>query len=158
MIEQFKTITDLQDVITALEGRLARPTRHLSHPTLYRKRDVVSRTKIIKGIQIEEWCFSEDGQWVLPHDQMGLSFSSRFQHLKGVFKMKKIKNPGSTINIYWILERADIPPDMKFEEDRSKKGHYFLTVTRSMTLDALVKKLKMVAHRMSVIRNAERAL
>lgn len=106
----------------------------------------------------KDWFFSADGKWVLPHDQMGLSFSSHWQHLKGVYKMKEKHNPGAAVHVYWVLEKADIPPNMKFEPDRSKKGHYLLTVTKRMTLHQLVAKLKWVADRMSVIKDARRAL
>jgi len=46
MIEQFKTINDLSAVIKEYEGMLSRPTRRLSHPTLYRTRDVGKKEKI----------------------------------------------------------------------------------------------------------------
>ena len=91
MLEQFKTISDISEEIKNLEGMLLRPTRRLSHPTLYRKRDVKEGVKLIKGVQVGEWYMSEDHKWVLPHDQMGLSFSAKFQHMKGVFKMKQRK-------------------------------------------------------------------
>jgi hypothetical protein len=49
---------------------------------------------------------------------------------------------------------------MKFVEDQDpkKKGHYFLTVTEKIPIHQLVANLKRVSDRMSVIRNAERAL
>ncbi len=158
MIQQFKTINDLSAVIKEYEGMLARPTRRLSHPTLYRKRDVGKNEKIIKGVRVKDWFMSEDEKWVLPHDQMGLSFSSTYQNLKDVYKLKGKHNPGKSIDVYWMLEQSDIPPGLKFEKDRDKKGHYFLIVTEQMLLKKLVDKLKLVAHRMSVIRDAGRAL
>lgn len=101
---------------------------------------------------------SPDEQWVLPHNQMGLSFSSNWQHLKGVYKMKEKHNPGAAINVYWVLEAADLPPDMKFEPDQKKKGHYLLTVTRKMTIKELVDKLKWIADRMNVMEDVGKAL
>lgn len=157
-MEQFKTIEDLREKIKEYEGYLARPTRELSHPTLYRKRDVQKGDIVLKGVRKNDWFFSEDGKWVLPHDQMGLSFSSNWQHLKGVYKMKEKHNPGSAINVYWVLEKADLPGDMKFMSDKKKKGHFLLTITKPMTLAQLVKKLKLVAYRMSVIKDARKAL
>lgn len=158
MIQQFKTITDLSTVIKEFEGILARPTRRLSHPTLYRRRDVGKYERIIKGVRVKDWFLSEDEKWVIPHDQMGLSFSSTYKNLKDVYRLKGRHNPGKTIDIYWVLEKADIPPRLKFVPDRDKKGHYFLTVTEQMLLKTLVAKLKLLAYRMSVIKNAERAL
>ena len=157
-MHQFKTLDNLRDKIKEYEGLLARPTRHLSHPTLYRKRDVQEGDVLLKGVREKDWFFSEDGKWVLPHDQMGLSFSSHWQHLKGVFKMKEKHNTGAAINVYWVLEEADLPAQMKFVPDRKKKGHYLLTITERMTLHQLVQKLKLVAHRMSVIKDARKAL
>jgi len=158
MIEQFKTINDLSAVIKEYEGMLSRPTRRLSHPTLYRNRDVGKNEKIIKGIRVKDWFLSEDNKWVLPHNQMGLSFSSTYKNLKEVYKLKGKHNPGKVIDIYWVLEKADIPPGLKFEPDRSKKGHYFLTVTEQMLLSKLVEKLKFLAQRMSVVKGAGKVL
>ncbi|KEQ17200.1 hypothetical protein [Endozoicomonas numazuensis] len=59
-----------------------------------------------------------------------------------------------SFDIFWILEKADIPKGMEFREDRSKKGHYFLTVTEQMHVNKLVSNLKVIAQRMSVIRDA----
>ncbi len=158
MIQQFKTITDLSAVIKEYEGMLARPTRRLSHPTLYRRRDVGKNEKIIKGVRVKDWFLSEDERWVMPHDQMGLSFSSTYKSLKDVYRLKGRHNPGEAIDIYWVLEKADIPPGLKFVADRDKKGHYYLTVTEQILLKTLVSKLKLLAYRMSVIRNAEKVL
>lgn len=137
---------------------MARPTRNLSHPTLYRKRDVQEGDTLIQGVRKKDWLFSVDEKWVLPHNQMGLSFSSHWQHLKGVYKMKEKHNKGATIHVYWVLEKADIPSSMKFEQDLKKKGHYLLTVTEKMPLHKLVSKLKWLVDRMSVIKDAGRAL
>jgi len=158
MIEQFKTINDLSAVIKEYEGMLSRPTRRLSHPTLYRTRDVGKKEKIIKGVRVKDWFLSEDEKWVLPHNQMGLSFSSTYKNLKQVYKLKEKHNPGKTLDIYWVLEKADIPPGLKFEPDLSKQGHYFLTVTEQMLLEKLVEKLKFMAQRMSVIKGAGKTL
>ena len=97
MIEQFKSINDLSEIIKEYEGMLSRPTLHLSHPTLYRKGDVGPNEKIYKGIRVKEWFLSEDERWVMPHDQMGLSFSSTYKNLRDVFKLKTKHNPGKQI-------------------------------------------------------------
>lgn len=157
-IHQFRTLDDLREVIKEYQGLLARPTRRLSHPTLYRRRDVQEGDRLIQGVRVKDWLFSADENWVLPHDQMGLSFSSHWQHLKGVYKMKQKWNKGSKIDVYWVLESADLPAKLKFEPDRSKKGHYFLTVTERMTLTELVDKLKWIADRMSTIQDCGKTL
>lgn len=157
-MEQFKTINDLSAIIKEYEGMLARPTSRFSHPTLYRKRDAGTHERLIKGVRIKDWLMSEDEMWILPHDQMGLSFSSTYQNLKDVYRLKKRHNKDGQINIYWVIEKADIPSGMKFEPDRAKKGHYFLTVTEPMLLHTLIVKLKLLAQRMSVIQDAGNAL
>lgn len=155
---QFKTMDDLRSIIKEFEGALVRPTRNLSHPTLYRNRDVQKGDKLIQGVRKKDWLLSVDESWVLPHSQMGLSFSSHWQHLKGVYKMKEKHNQGASINVYWVLEKADIPSGMKFEPDQKKKGHYLLTVTQKIPLHQLIFKLKWLADRMSVIKDAGKAL
>lgn len=50
-MEQFKSLTDLGDIIREIEGFMARPTLHLSHPTLYRKRDVDDSEILLKGVR-----------------------------------------------------------------------------------------------------------
>lgn len=72
--------------------------------------------------------------------------------------MKEKYSTGAAVHVFWVLEQADLPSDMKFESDREKKGHYFLTVTRKMSLHQLIAKLKWVADRMSVMKDAGRAL
>ena len=157
-VHQFKTMDDLRSIISEFEGLLGRPTRGLSHPTLYRQRDVQEGDKLVKGVRKKDWLFSVDEKWVLPHSQMGLSFSSKWQHWKGVYKMKEKHNKGAAFHVYWVLERADLPSGMKFEPDQKKKGHYVLTVTEKMPLHKLISKLKWVADRMSVMKDAGRAL
>jgi len=130
----------------------------LSHPTLYRRRDVQTGDTLLKGVRKKDWFFSEDECWVLPHDQIGLSFSSNWQNLKGVFKMKEKHNLGASINVYWAMESVLLPEKLKFEPDRNKTGHYFLTVTEKMTLKQLVDKLKWIADHMAVIRDVRKSL
>ena len=121
MLLQFKTVDDLKPIIKDLEDLLlTRATLHLSHPTLYRKRDTAEHDIILHVVRVKDWFFSADKKWVLPHDQMGLSFSSSFKNLRGAYKMKKNHNSGKQINVYWILEQADLPPGMAFVKDRKK--------------------------------------
>ena len=161
MTIQFKTVDDLKAIIADLEGLiLTRPTLRLSHPTLYRSRDTRKGDIILHGVREIDWFLSADKKWVLPHDQMGLSFSSSFNALGKVYKRKKKFNPGKQVNVYWVLEQADLPPGMAFVQDRdsTKEGHYFLTVTERMTTFKLVQKLKAVARRMSIMTDAGKAL
>ena len=161
MTLQFKTVDDLKAIIADLESLiLTRPTLRLSHPTLYRSRDTAKGDIILQGVRVKDWFFSADKKWVLPHDQMGLSFSSSFNALSKVYGTKKIHNPGKQVNVYWVLEQADLPPGMAFVQDRTKnkEDHYFLTVTERMTVFRLVQKLKALARRMSVMTDAGKAL
>ncbi|MGN0920198.1 MAG: hypothetical protein ACI4NJ_00575 [Cellvibrio sp.] len=155
MNQQFKTLNDLSEIIKDYKGMLMRPTLRMSHPTLYRRRDVGKSESLVKGVRVKDWLFSSDMKWVMPHDQMGLSFSSSYSNLKQVFKLKERHNPGKRIDIFWVLEQSDLPEGLKFEADRNKKGHYFLTVTKQMHVSTLVKCLAHIAQHMSVIRNAE---
>ncbi|WNO10599.1 hypothetical protein [Teredinibacter sp. KSP-S5-2] len=153
VVYQFKTINDLSEVIKEYETLLMRPTRRYSHPTLYRYRDVGKNEKLLSGVRVKDWLFSHDQHWVLPHDQMGLSFSSTYKNLKDVYRLKSKHNPGKKLDVYWVLETSNIPLGLKFVPDRNKKGHYFLTVTEATPLSQLVIKLKMLAHRMTRMKN-----
>lgn len=158
MITQFKTLNDITELIKEYESVLMRPTLSLSHPTLYRKRDAGKKEQIIKGVRVKDWFLSEDHKWVKPHDQMGLSFSASIANLSLVYDMKKRFNPKKTLNIYWIIEKADIPHGLKFVPDKDNPEHYFLTVTELMLLTTLISKLKLLAHRMTIIRNGVKSL
>lgn len=159
-MEQFKILTDLRDYIKTLEeqkGRvLARPTPNGGSPVFYRETDVREGTTLVRGIQVGDYCFSSCLNWVEPHNQMGLRFSANWNHLKGIYKLKSVKNIGKSVDVYWVLEKADIPTDLKFVPDNKDDRHYFLTVTKKMTVDDLVKKLQWVADRMTVIRDVSK--
>jgi hypothetical protein len=158
--QQFKCLTDLREIITQLDGYYARPSVRDQHPTLYPDR-TDGPYKTIMGIRVCDYKLSIDGKWVLPDNQMGLSFSSTWQHLKGAYKMMS-RVAGKQVDVYWVLSGADIPEGMSFQPDlrpsKSAKGHYLLTVTRKMRTSSLVIKLKWVAHRMSIIRGAGKVL
>lgn len=161
-MEQFKILTDLRDYIKEIESQkgkvLSRPIPEGANPVFYRACDVAEGTELIQGIQIGDYFFSNCKKWVIPHDQMGLSFSAHWQHLKGIYKLKSKKNEGKSVDVYWVLEKADIPSELKFVVDKEDSRHYFLTATEKMTVDSLVKKLKWVADRMSVIKDGTRAI
>jgi hypothetical protein len=156
MLTQFKTINDLNKIIKEYEEKLRlRPTKKYSHPTLYRKQDVGEREILYRGVRDGDWFFSENKEWIFPHDQMGLSFSSTFKNLKDVYRLKGKWNPGTQIDIHWVLERPDAPSGLKFVADKEKRGHYFLTVTEPMLLSTLINKLKIMARQMTVIRGCK---
>jgi hypothetical protein len=153
VIIQFRTIDDLSEIIKEYEGKLRlRPTRKWSHPTLYRNRDISDKEVLYRGVRDGDWFFSENREWILPHDQMGLSFSSTYKNLKDVYRLKGRWNVDAQIDVHWVLERPDLPSGLKFVADKEKKGHYFLSVTEPMLLSTLIGKLKIIARQMSVIR------
>lgn len=159
-VYQFKCLTDLREVISQLDGYYARPTPRGSHPTIYPNRDD-GPYKTVMGIRVCDYTLSSDGKWALPDDQMGLSFSATWQHLKSAHKMAS-RIADKPVDVYWVLSGADIPSGMSFQPDKrpskSARGHYLLTVTEKMKISSLVEKLKWVADRMSIIRSAEKVL
>lgn len=157
-LNQFKSLDDLQKIISHLETFAARPVVRGRHPTLYPE-NTEGEYRTVQGVRIIDYEFSNDEKWILPNDQKGLSFSSNWKELKRVYRLIS-RAKKSSVDVYWVLQGADIPNDMAFVEDRSpnKKGHYFLTVTQKITIFKLVQNLKWIADRMTVIRNAERAL
>lgn len=161
-MEQFKILTDLRDYIKILEDKegkvLSRPIPNGGSPVFYRNQDVKEGTTLINGIQKGDYCFSHCLNWIEPHDQMGLSFSASWSHLKSIYKLKSSKNPGKSVDVYWVLEKADLPPDLKFVPDKKDDRHYFLVVTRKMTVHELVAKLQWIADRMTVIRDASKVI
>jgi hypothetical protein len=120
-----------------------------------KRRDVGINEILYRGLREGDWFFSENKEWVLPNDQIGLSFSSSYANLKDVYRLKGKWNPGAQINVHWVLERPDIPTCFNFVEHRGKSGHYFLTITEPMLLDTLVKNLKLLARKMSVFRGCK---
>lgn len=154
-MEQFKTLDDLREYVKELGKFYARSTISGEHPTLYLDH---SQGKMVHGIRERDYLFSACKNWVIPHEQMGLSFSAHWQHLKDKFKMKNKHAKGNAVNVYWVLEAADIPKGLKFVPDKRDKQHYLLTVTEKMTAETLASKLSWVADRMSKIADARKAL
>ncbi|WP_444994900.1 hypothetical protein [Aliikangiella sp. IMCC44359] len=154
-MEQFKTLEDLRDYVKSLSSFYARPTEVDAHPTLY-----VGNTNngVIQGIRKRDYLFSSDEKWVLPHEQMGLSFSAHWQHLKRIYRLKQKVTAGKPIDVYWVLEKVDVPSGLAFVPDVKDKKHYLLIVTTRMGVDELVRKLTWVADRMSVIRSVKKVL
>lgn len=154
-LKQYKCLTDLKSIIQEIDNLRMRPTPRGEHPTIYKDR-ADGKYRTVMGVRICDYKFSPDEKWVLPDDQMGLSFSSSWENLKFVHKMMSRKK--KPVDIYWVLSGADIPPGMKFEEDKRSPSHYFLTVTKRMRVEDLVYNLKWVADRLSVIREGGCAL
>ena len=157
-IKQFKSLDDLRNIISELEGFMARPVTRGQHPTLYPEMEE-GKYRSVCGIRVVDYVLSPDAKWVLPHNQKGLSFSSNWKELKRVYRLFS-RVSGRVVDVHWVLEKSDLPKNMKFVEDKDpkKKGHYFLTVTEKIPIYQLVSNLKRVSDRMSVIRNAERVL
>ena len=89
----------------------------------------------------------------------GTFFFIYLEHLKFVHGMQSKRSKGKkSIDVYWLLSEADIPPGLKFEEDKTNSSHYFLTVTEKMLASQLVTKLRLVSYRMSVIRDGSKVL
>lgn len=154
-MEQFKTMDDLREYVKELGKFYARPTIAGEHPTLYLDH---SQGTMVCGVREKDYLFSSCKRWVIPHDQMGLSFSAHWQHLKDRFKMKSRHAHGKSMNVYWVLEKADIPDGLSFVPDKRDKQHYLLVVTEKMTVKTLADKLSWVADRMSKISDARKAL
>ncbi len=157
-VHQFRTIDDLRDLVKRLDRIYARPTAGSGHPTLYQPGDVPANDRLLGGARFKDWKFSADEMWVLPDAEKGLSFSAHWQHLKAVFKLKEKHNPGEPVQVYWVLETADIPTKMKFVADRNNDQHFLLTVTETMTVWELISKLSWLADRMSVMQDMRKVL
>jgi hypothetical protein len=158
-MEQYKTLEDIREYLKELSKWFARPIVAGEHPTLHLNPGGTNK-EVFNGIQRDDYVFSTDGNWIIPSKEHGLSFSGHWQHLKGICRMKSKRNPGTAISVYWVLEKADLPPGLEFVVDpRDKKQqHYLLCATERMRVDELRAKLEWVADRMSVIKGAQVAL
>jgi len=154
-VEQFKTLEDLRDYIKTLGNFYARPTERGAHPTLYLNS---GEKGVIQGVRKRDYMFSADEQWVLPYSNMGLSFSAHWQHLKRIYRLKQKVTGGKQIDVFWVLEKADIPEGLEFQQDPKDSQHYLLVVKEKMHVSELVRKLKWIADRMSKITSAEKVL
>ncbi|HEY8939722.1 MAG TPA: hypothetical protein VIM59_06025 [Cellvibrio sp.] len=158
-MEHFKTLEDLREYLKNFDKYFARPIQEGEHPTLYLNPSSTNK-EVVCGIQRVDYLFSPCSDWVLPSDYHGLSFSGHWQHLRGIARMKAKRNPGKSISVYWVLEKADLPSGLKIQLDPRdrKKQHYLLCATEKMTVHQLRAKLEWIADRMSVIRGAQGAL
>ncbi len=148
---QLKCLSDVRQLISDIKTYRARPAIRGKHPTLYPER-AEGKYRTIKGVRICDYQFCIDEVWVLPNPRMGLSFSATWDNLQFVYGMFKKRAKKKPVDIHWVLSEVDIPPGLKFEADKDNSGHFFLAVNRKMHIDQLVKKLEVVAHRMSVLK------
>lgn len=155
-MNQFKTLQDVRAYLATLEKWFARPIVQGEHPTLYSENS--SEKLLICGIQRDDYIFSFDGDWIFPSRSHGLSFSSHWQHLKGIHRLKSRRNPGKQIPVYWVLSAADIPAGLEFVADAGNPQHYLLCVVTRMPVRELRAKLEWVGDRMAVIQDAQMAL
>lgn len=154
LLLHFRTRTNGEDIAPALKTTW-RKFEQGEHPTLYLTQTL---GKMVHGVRKKDYLFSECGKWIIPHHQMGLSFSAHWQHLKDRFKLTEKHADGKAVNVYWVLEAADIPSGLKFVADERDDQHFLLTVTETMTVFTLASKLSWVADRMSKISDARKVL
>lgn len=140
-LKQFKCLTDLKYFLTELGDYKARPVVRDKHATLYEDR-IEGKYRTVMGVRICDYKFSTNEKWVLPDNQMGLSFSATWSNLSFVYGMYAKRAKKKPVDIYWVLSEADIPPGLKFVEDIDSPGHYFLTVNEPMRIEKLVVNLK----------------
>ena len=159
-MEQFKTTEDLREYIKTIKNFRARPSPRGVHPTLYITDQDKENPKIHMGVRELDYLFSPDFNWVLDSNEMGLSFSAHWQHLKDMYNYKKRRNKGANIDVYWTFEEADLPSGLAFVPDPTdrKKWHYFLVVTKKMRVSELAGKLQWMADHMAKITDATKVL
>ena len=154
---QLKCLSDVNKLISDIKTYRARPVIRGKHPTLYPER-IDGKYRTVMGVRICDYQFCIDEKWVLPNPQMGLSFSATWENLQFVYGMFKKRSKKKPVDIHWVLSETDIPPGLAFMADKDNSGHYFLAVTERMHVEQLVRKLEMVAHRMSVIQGGGKIL
>lgn len=155
-MEQFKTLEDLREYLSKLEQWFGRAIVEGEHPTLYFAKPDDNR--FVLGIRRVDYLFSSCGNFIEPSTEHGLSFSAKWRHLKGRYRLTAKHNPDKPIHVYWVLEKADIPEGLEFHPDQRDPEHYYLCVVQRMRVAELRDKLLWVADRMSVIKDGQVAL
>ncbi|WP_370981155.1 hypothetical protein [Agaribacterium sp. ZY112] len=74
-MEQFRIIGDIREYIKSFDAFCARSVQRGEHATLYMNDE---QGKTYNNIREKDYLFSHCKQWVLPHPQMGLSFSAHW--------------------------------------------------------------------------------
>ena len=154
-MEQFRTTSDIREYVKSLGKIYSRAAIVNEHSTLYLD---YSQGSMVHGIREKDYLISSCRQWVIPHDQMGLSFSAHWQHLKDKIKLKARFADGKDVTVHWVLETADIPDGLKFKRDNKDSQHFFLTVADQMLVKTLADKLNWLADRMSKIEKVGRII
>lgn len=166
-VHQLKVIGDISKILEALEekhktsktrapGAMFRTVIEPNKATLY-KDGYHGRGRLNMGVRGCDFKFSATNpDWVEASDNHGLSFSATMEHAIGTMKfLGKFQKPGTKVTCaYWILENNPmLPCHMKFVVDPDNPSHYLLVITKNMHISKLVAKLKLVAHRMSVLHD-----
>ncbi len=117
------------DLIKNLEElrKYIRPVGQKEHPFLTNK----------GGVRNVDFLISEDGKWVLPTNDKGLSFCTSLKQFKIVRKFKQ--KAFDEVEVYAIDDRTILPPNMCLIRD--SPDHASLVVTQKMTLEALIAGL-----------------
>ncbi len=164
---QLKTVSSIEERIQALIekhrslkddnlGVMFRTVIDPNQTTTYEE-GFHGRGKLNKGVRECDFKFSESNpDWIEASDKHGLSFSSTMDHAIDIMEfLGKLQKKSTKINMaYWILEgNPCIPQDMKFVKDPKSEGHYLLTITKSMTINQLVEKLRWISQRMAIMND-----
>ncbi len=165
-VHQLKIIGDISEILKNLEekhktskkqtpGAMFRTIIEPSGPTLYAA-GTQGKHNLNTGVRGCDFKFSASNpDWVEASDEHGLSFSATMDHAIGTMKfLGKFQKPGTKVTCaYWILENSPmLPCNMKFIRDPDNPSHYLLVVTKGMHISKLVAKLKLIAHRMSIMQ------
>ncbi len=166
-VHQLKIIGDISDILKTLEDKHKKGKKHTPGAMFRTIIEPNSSTLYIEGHQGKsplntgvrgcDFKFSKTNpDWVEASDAHGLSFSSTMDHAVGTMKfLGKFQKPGTKVTCaYWILENNPmLPCHMKFVVDPETPSHYLLVITKGMHISKLVAKLKLVAHRMTVMHD-----
>ena len=164
-VHQLKIIGNISDILKALEekhkaskkltpGVMFRTIVEPNKSTLY-KEGHQGKNSLNMGVRGCDFKFSNTNpDWIEASDRHGLSFSSTMDHAIGTMKfLGKFQKPGTKVACaYWILENNPmLPCHMKFIADPETPSHYLLVITKGMHITKLVAKLRLVAHRMTIM-------
>jgi hypothetical protein len=97
-----------------------------------------------------------DPNIVLASDCHGLSFNSTTEStLRTLRFLAKFPPKGTQARVaYWIDEDSkSIPNGLAFRVDEDDETHYFLAAIEEMTVTQLISKLRMFAHRMTIMND-----
>ena len=171
VLEQFKTIEDLQRAVESLISEHRNAQNGQSPGVMFRvvipPNDATTYVegtqggyRLVEGVRICDYKFETATglQYVIPDPTCGLSFSKSYSHLKNTRKMlarhaRGYKCPGPAHVAWWILSEFPVPDGLHFVKDPKDNNHYFLAVSERMHVETLVSKLKSVARHMTIMRD-----